>query len=41
MQGLTDSLIKTSTFHLELNTLKEAIWVSEQENFSVRQANEN
>ena len=34
MQGLTDVPVKTYLFRLEFNTLKEAIRVEEQEDFS-------
>ena len=38
MQGLTDGPFRTYLFRLEFNTLEEAIQVTEQEDFSVKQA---
>ena len=38
MQGLTDGPVKTHLFHLELDSLEEAISVAEQEDLSLRQA---
>ena len=38
MQGLADVPVKTYLFHLELDTLEEAISVAEQEDFRLRQA---
>ena len=38
MQGLLDGPVKTRLFRLELHTLEEAIFVAEQEDFSLRPA---
>ena len=41
MQGLTDGPVKTYLFRLEFDTLEEAIRVTEQEDFSMKQAYAN
>uniref|UniRef100_A0AAV1UF69 CCHC-type domain-containing protein n=1 Tax=Peronospora matthiolae TaxID=2874970 RepID=A0AAV1UF69_9STRA len=38
MQGLADGPVKTHLFRLELDSLKQAISIAEQEDFSLRQA---
>ena len=38
MQGLTDGLVRIYLFRLEFDTLKEAIRIAEQEDFSVIRA---
>ena len=41
MQGLTEGIVKTYLFRLEFDTLEEAIRVSKQEDYSVKQVHVN